>query len=496
LILGKRANGLDREGGAVSSVYRRTALRPLTAGRSTGRRRSGRIGVLAAAIVALVSLGGGSAAQAKRAPRAPASDPGSGLARISGGPGVGVTMPPVGLSIEYPLLASYLGTAPCPPPALVSELLKLGSPPLALSGLSQDLTVPNGALSGSPSSWEAATLYPLTANFWSQLHCLVAGAKDPLTVGINVRSGELPWAAQMVAAAQGAATNGLDFSLGNEPDLYLLPNYLSLGKQQVTENVAAVNLYLKLVGSLRQAIGNVRLVGPELAGARHWRGQLPRVIGELHAQTVGVHLYPLSACQSPRSPTVRKLLSPRAGDAPRSLAWVVANATAMGLPAIISEANSVACGGAAGVSDSPASAVWAVRFVLSALKSGFREVRFHLSGGPYDPFIVDGLEVLDRPLQTALVALNRWLPVGSSLRTLTAVPGVVGTVVSGSPRGREVIFDNRQPRAQAIVLPTARTALAEILSVARGGLRTLALHPRNGRLKFNLPGNSVVTVTL
>jgi hypothetical protein len=466
---------------------------------SSGCRRGRRVGVLAAIVVALASLPSGATAQAKRSHPAPAAgESGLGrlLASVSGGPGVGVTMPPVGLSIEYPLIASYLGAGPCPPPALVTELLKLGSPPLALAGISQDLTVPNGALSGSPSSWEAATLYPLTANFWNQLHCMVAGAKVPLTVGINVRSGQLPWATQIVAGAQAAATNGLDFSLGNEPDLYLLPNYLSLGKQQVTENVAAVNLYLNLVTSLRQAIGGVRLVGPELAGARHWRAQLPRVIAELHAQTVGVHLYPLSACQSPRSPTVRKLLSSRAGEAPRSLAWVAAEAAAAGLPAIISEANSVACGGAAGVSDSPASAVWAVRFVLSALKSGFREVRFHLSGGPYDPFIVDGAEVLDRPLETALVALNRWLPIGSSLRTLTAARGPLGTAVSGSPRGREVIFDNRQPRAQTVVLPAARTVIAEILSVARTGLRTVALRPRNGRLKLNVPGNSVVTVTL
>ena len=36
----------------------------------------------------------------------------------------------------------------------------------------------------------------------------------------------------MVAGAQSAATNGLDFSLGNEPDLYDLPNYSSLDKPQ------------------------------------------------------------------------------------------------------------------------------------------------------------------------------------------------------------------------------------------------------------------------
>ena len=94
-------------------------------------------------------------------------------------------MPPVGLSIEYSVIAAELGTGACPPAALVGELLRLGSPPLALAGASQDLTVPSGALTGTPASWETATLYSLPGSFWSQLHCLLSSVKEPLTVGIN-----------------------------------------------------------------------------------------------------------------------------------------------------------------------------------------------------------------------------------------------------------------------------------------------------------------------
>src|SRR4051812_34016334 len=148
--------------------------------------------------------------------------------RLTAPPGVTVTMPPVGLSIEYPTMAQALGGEACPPPALVAELLRLGSPPLELGGVTQDLTVPSGGLSGPPTSWEAATLYPLPTAFWSQLHCLLSGSRDPLTVGLNARSGNVAWATATAAAAQGAATNGLSFSLGNEPDLYKLPNYASL----------------------------------------------------------------------------------------------------------------------------------------------------------------------------------------------------------------------------------------------------------------------------
>jgi hypothetical protein len=462
----------------------------------TGTRR--RRWFVASAVLALALLASAPAANSASASGATRSGDRlaeAGSVGFSASQGVPVTMPPVGLSIEYPLIANYLGTGPCPPPALVAELLKLGPAPLALSGVSQDLTAPNGALTGSPSSWEAATLYPLPVNFWTQLHCLLAATKAPLTVGINLRSGQASWATQLLAAAQTAAANGVDFSLGNEPDLYVLPNYSSLGKPVTIENVAAVTLYLKLVSSLRQALGGVRVVGPELAGPRHWRRQLPRVISELHPQTVGVHLYPLSSCQNPGSPTVRKLLSPRAADAPRSLAWVVGIANAGGVPAIISEANSVACGGTSGVSDSPAAAVWAVRFVINALKSGFREVRFHLSGGPYDPFIVAGAEVIARPLERALTALNRWLPVGASLRTLAGVKGVLATVVTGAPAGRRVIFDNEQGKAQTLALPASHPLAAEAYGPSQAGPQIFRLPARAGRVKIRVPGNSVLTVT-
>src|SRR6516165_7387751 len=404
---------------------------------------------------------------------------------VENGPGVRVTMPPVGLSIEYSVIAAELGTGACPPAALVGELLRLGPPPLALAGASQDLTVPSGALTGTPASWETATLYPLPGSFWSQLHCLLSSVKEPLTVGINAERGSLSWAQQMVAGAQSAATNGLDFSLGNEPDLYILPNYASLGqKLSLEEDVAAVNLYLRLATYLRQAIGGFASVGPELASAKHWQRQLRGV--------VGVHLYPFSRCKDPRAATIAGLLSARAGDAPRSLAWVVADARAAGLPAIISEANSISCGGIAGVSDTPAAAVWAARFVLSALKTGFGEVRFHLSGASYDPFSVRGGELLRRPLESALFALNRWLPVGSSLRTARGAPGLLATAVSGIPGGARLILDNEQARAQTIVLPAAHAVIVESLSATRSGLGTLTLHPSAGHIRIRVAGNSVL----
>jgi hypothetical protein len=410
------------------------------------------------------------------------------------GPGLAVTMPPVGLSVEYPVMARDLGTGSCPPGALAAELLRLGSPPLELAGVSQDMTAPNGAVPPPPSSWETANLYSLPTEFWSQLQCLLSAAKDPLTVGLNVRTGNLAWATQMVAKAQSAATAGLSFSLGNEPDLYGLPNYSSLDKPFAGEEAVAANLYVQLASYLRQAIGSAPLLGPELSRPAHWRHQLPRVLAQLDEQTVGVHLYPLTDCRSPREVTTGGLLSSRVADAPARLAWVVSEARAAGLPAIISEANSASCGGLAGVSDRPAAAVWAVRFVLSALKTGFREVRFHASGDPYDPFIVRGAEVQRRPLESALVALNQWLPVGSSLRSLPRVQGLVATAV-GQPGGATVlILDNQRGRPRPVVLRNAYRVHIAVLSPTRAGLRTETLSAA-GHIRLSIAANSVLAIS-
>jgi len=415
------------------------------------------------------------------------------LTPTTGSGGVTVTMAPVGLSLEYPVMAQDLGVGPCPPPALVTELQQLGSPPLALAGDSQDETVPSGVLASPSQSWEAATLYTLPAAFWSQLHCLLNTTRDPLTVGLNARTGQISWASQIVAGAQSAATNGLDFSLGNEPDLYSLPNYAELDKPQANEETVAVNTYLQIAEQLKGALGEAPVIGPELARPAHWQHELPRIISQLHEQIVGVHLYPLTSCATPKAVTIPGLLSSEAAETPRSLAWVVADAAAANAPAIISEANSASCGGVAGVSDSPAAAVWAVRFVLCALKTGFKEVRFHFSGGPYDPFVIDGETVLNRPLESALALLQQWLPVGSSLRSLT-VRGLVATAVAQPAGTGLLILDNEHRTPQAVILQGVASASVETLSSTHTGMLSAELTSPSARIKLTVAPNSVLAV--
>jgi hypothetical protein len=442
-------------------------------------------------LFALAGVSAGSAWATARESQPLASAP-----RASAASGIRMTMPPVGVSLEYSTMAHDLAGGACPSPAVVAAFRGLGSPPISLAGNSQDMTVPAGALTGAPPSWETATLFTLPPAFWSQLHCLLSVVKDPLTAGINLKTGQLTWATQMVAGAQSAATNGLNFALGNEPDLYILPNYSALGtKFSQQEDAAAIDIYLKLVANLEQAIGaSLPVLGPELAAASHWRRQFSGVIAALHMRMVGAHLYPMSHCKDPHAVKVSVLLSEGIGNSPTSLGWVVAAADRAGVPAILSEANSVSCGGGQGVADSPASAVWAVRFVLSALKTGFREVRFHFSGAAYDPFVVSGGSVSYRPVYSALAALNQWLPVGSSLRGASAPGGLKATALSGNPGGPQVIFDNEHSRALTATVPATHAVRVQTLSAARSGLQTFMVAPRGGRAPLSVPGNSVLAV--
>ena len=105
------------------------------------------------------------------------------------------------------------------------------------------------------------------------------------------------------------------------------------------------------------------------------------------------------------------------------LAPITAAARAAGIPAQISEANSVACGGKAGVSDTPASALWALSVLGSAAATGFGRIQFHSAERTYDAFVVrpdGGVNVLDpvqrtRPRRPTVARWNRATPAVRSL---------------------------------------------------------------------------------
>ena len=170
---------------------------------------------------------------------------------LTSAPGAQIGMPPVGLSIEYPVMAADLGQGECPPPALAAELQRLGLAAAAAGGTEPGLHGSRRPATGPPQSWEDLTAYPLASEFWSRLHCLLGTSRDPLTAGLNVRVGRLSWAEQMVAGATSAATNGTRLLAGQRagpllPARLLRPGQAPAGRRSGSQ----VGRYLQAAGAI------------------------------------------------------------------------------------------------------------------------------------------------------------------------------------------------------------------------------------------------------
>jgi hypothetical protein len=115
-------------------------------------------------------------------------------------------------------------------------------------------------------------------------------------------------------------------------------------------------------------------------------------------------------------------------------AWLLATAKAAHRPAVISESNSGSCGGRPGVSNQPVAGVWAARYVVAAMLTGWAQVRFHTAGTSYDAlgFGADGT-VAVRPLGHALLFLHRWIPLGSRVSPDSTNSHLIAAKIS-SPR--------------------------------------------------------------
>jgi hypothetical protein len=355
---------------------------------------------------------------------------------------------PFGLSIEYPLLERALGSGPCPSPAMIELLRELGSPSLRVGGDSQDLA---GASSASGTGDPFRYVIPPT--FWTTLGCLARETGIQITVGLNF--GQATTAddqATVAAAEQAIPAAQLSFSLGNEPDLYtiahVLPNEPEFTVPAFRPPTWTAAEYVSEWNTRRTELGAIPIEGPDLAGSS-WKQQIGAMLREDPPDQIDAHIYPTVACGPQPTATAARLLSEHSGvGLVEKLAWLVEAARAAGRPAIISESNSASCAGKPGLSNTPVASVWAARFVLGTLLSGFQQVRFHSAGTSYDPFVfgADG-SIVREPLATALFFLHRWLPIGSRIASASTNHSPVFSVniVHGSSRSTIVTSFSAHP---------------------------------------------------
>ncbi len=447
---------------------------------------------LAAALAAAAALGALALAGVLHSTRAPTPPHPVLLLAPASGPAITVGAHPVGLSIEYPLLIHDLGSGRCPPAALVRALATLGSPVLRIGGDSQDELAP----AGTPVQGD---LSDLPARFWTQLGCLERETAVPVVVGLNLAWGRPAWAARLAAGARAVIpAPRLSFELGNEPDIYGLPVRWWNG-HALDENRMPRSIYLRRARALAAALGpGASIEGPDFASGR-WTAAVPMLARTLHLATIDAHFYPLEGCAGRDDATIAALLSRWIQSKLDERVRFAIDARAAGLPAVISEANSVSCGGVAGISDQPATAVWALRMVLNALRDGFSSVRFHSSGGSYDPLVVSGQRVLERPLFTGMRVAAQLLVPGSTLRAIPNA-GALGAVAITTPSGARSVVVSNYGAAPAWVALRAHTPARVLRLLARAPTtRTAAVAtaaPDDGRVELELAPGSVEAITL
>jgi hypothetical protein len=458
--------------------------------------RSVRLSLLGAGLVALgVSVGSSSATATGVSTGAPAAGSGAraparavALGATSGTP-VTIVTDPVGLSVEYSVLAADLGTGGCPPPELVSTIEGLGDPTIRIGGDSGDETAP----AGTPAF---AGVTDLPAAFWSQLACLESQTREPFVVGLNLASQMPAWAATIAAGARSAVPASLlSFEIGNEADIDG-PSVAWWNATAQAKSLIPFQTYLDDAEAVDEQLGpGAEVEGPDFATPR-WTPEIPQIATALSLHAIDAHFYPLNACTGLRQATVKALLARGASEPDGAVLATLAQAERIHLPMVISESNSVACRGKPGVSDSPASAVWGLRVVINMLMSGIESVRFHSSGSSYDPFVVSGDTVTTRPLYLGLEAAVQLLPVGATITALRTSKALSGFLVSTPSGHTSYIVTNYGSSARLVTIRTARAA-ATLLSVTPSAtvVTTRQITPSGGKLSVAVAPNTVVAIT-
>jgi hypothetical protein len=439
-------------------------------------------GLAAAIVVGALALGGvfGSGA---------ASPPPALALGVPGGPAITVGPHPIGLSIEYPLLEHDLGRGSCPPPALVAAIEALGFPTLRIGGDSQDEIAPAATAAHSG-------LSELPAGFWTQVGCLERETGIPVVVGLNLAWGKPAWAAELAAGARAVIPRSrLSFELGNEPDTYGVPVPWWKGHTLVDGRMPWP-IYVSRARALEAALGpGASIEGPDFASGR-WTAKVPALARTLHLQSIDAHYYPLEGCAGRDDASIAALLSRQIQTKLDERVRLARDARAAGLPAVISEANSVSCGGVAGVSDQPAAAVWAARMIVTALRDGFASVRFHSSGGSYDPLVVNGSTVTMRPLYAGLRAAAGLLVPGSVLRAIPGARALDAVAITGPGGTQTVLLSNYGARARWVALRTARPARVLSVQAHAPVVASVSVAPDGARLRAKLPPDSFDAITI
>jgi hypothetical protein len=256
----------------------------------------------------------------------------------------------------------------------VEMLRSLGPGVLRFGGASADTRVAWTDAATPVPAWASIAIGPSDLR---ALRKLVSRVRWHVLLTIGLAHYDPDAAAREVRAAKTALGGWLaGIEIGNEPDAYarhgLRPRRWTFSGYE-----AEVAAYRSSIAGLSPG---VPLLGPDSSGLETFERWGPRAaVAERFALLTGHH-YPLSCHERP-TPNVARLLDPgvrRLED--RSLRDYASVSRTSGIPFRLDEANTVSCGGRNGVSNTFASALWAVDFIARAMASGIAGV--NLQGNP------------------------------------------------------------------------------------------------------------------
>lgn len=290
----------------------------------------------------------------------------------AGHPGPAVPSDFLGLSFEVGSLAriaDYGGEGD-----LVALLRSLGVGVLRFGGVTADEDIAWSDEDAPRPPWASGVL---EASSLGRLAGLASesGWRVLLTLGLG--HFEPQAAAREAAAAKAALGESLEaIELGNEPDSYATHD-LRAQPWTPVQYEEQIDVYR---GAIEALAPGIPLAGPDTSGSSAYeQWGLSEAIYQRPALLTGHH-YPLSCSEQP-SPTIARLLSPpiRALEE-ASLRRYTRIAREGEVPFRMDETNTVSCGGVAGISDTFASALWAVNFLAKAMSMGVAGI--NLEGNP------------------------------------------------------------------------------------------------------------------
>jgi hypothetical protein len=294
------------------------------------------------------------------------------VSAVTSEPGPPVPRSFLGLSFEVaalPQIASYASEGD-----LVTMLRSLGVGVLRFGGVTADEQVGWVDEATPQPAWASRAL---EAGSLRGLGSLAAASGWGVLLTLGLGHFEPQAAAREAAAAKAALGSSLEaIEIGNEPDSY--------ARHGLRAAPWTPEQYDEQVDSYRSAIEalapGIPLAGPDTSGSSAYeKWGLSEAIYQRPALLTGHH-YPLSCAQHP-APTIGMLLSPQTRELEeRSLRRYLLVAQETEVPFRLDETNTVSCGGVSGISDTFASALWAVSYMTQAMSMGVAGI--NLQGNP------------------------------------------------------------------------------------------------------------------